>query len=177
MEDNEQLRATEIIKRLLRVDRFHKALIDAKVKSLGIHRSQHNTLMYLYCNQGANNQDDIAKAFEISPAAVAVTLKKLEAAQLIERVTRSDNSRAKEVRLTEKGREIIRKTKESFMSVDETITEGFSDEELEKLEEFLDRMAENMKKNSPELDELRFPGPEIKKDMKREAEKSDEEMV
>ena len=63
------------------------------------------------------------------------------------------------------------------MSVDETITEGFSDEELEKLEEFLDRMAENMKKNSPELDELRFPGPEIKKDMKREAEKSDEEMV
>ena len=76
---------------------------------------------------------------------MAVTLKKLEAAGLIERITRKGNGRAKEVRLTADGEEIVRVSREMIDRADEALTEGFSDVDLTRLEGFLDRMAENMK--------------------------------
>ncbi len=145
MSDAEQTRVQGIIKRLLRIDRSHKAIIDAQINRLGIHRSQHNVLMYLHFCKEAPTQEDIANIFEISPAAVAVTLKKLEAAGLIERITRKGDGRAKEVRLTEDGEEIVRVSREMIDRADEALTEGFSDVDLTRLEGFLDRMAENMK--------------------------------
>ncbi|MBO6014544.1 MAG: MarR family transcriptional regulator [Oscillospiraceae bacterium] len=145
MSNEEQTRVQGIIKRLWRIDRSHKAIIDAQVHRLGIHRSQHNVLMYLHFCKEAPTQEDIANIFEISPAAVAVTLKKLEGAGLIERVTRKGNGRAKEVRLTEEGEEIVRVSREMIDRADEALTAGFSDGDLTRLEDFLDRMAENMK--------------------------------
>lgn len=160
MEEKEQIRAAGIIRKLIKVDKFHKAVIDAKIQKLGIHRSQHNILMYLYFSEGTNNQEDIANKLEISPAAVAVSLKKLESSGLVERATRSDNSRAKDVMLTDEGREIVQITRETFMSADEVLTRGFQPEELDRLEEYLDRMAANLKNEAPELKEIKFPGPD-----------------
>ncbi len=141
----EQSRVVGIIKRLIRVDRCHRAMIEAQVNRLGIHRSQHNVLMYLYYCREAPTQDQIARTFEITPAAVAATLKKLEAAGLVERDIRKENGREKEVRLTDEGLEIVRISQELFASADEKILRGFTEEEMGQLEDFLDRMAENMK--------------------------------
>ena len=102
----ERSRGMEIMKKLFRIDRYHKALIETELSRLGIHRSQHHVLMYLSFCPEAPTQDQIAKNMEISPAAVAVTLKKLEAAGLVERVVRRENGREKEVRLTKQGKDI-----------------------------------------------------------------------
>ena len=141
----EQSQAMTIMKQLFRIDRNHKIMIDAQINRLGIHRSQHHVLMYLHYCKEAPTQETIAKKLEISPAAVAVTLKKLEAAGLIERDIRKENGREKEVRLTEEGEEIVKVSRERFEAADEVVTKGFTDEELSLLEGFLDRIAENLK--------------------------------
>lgn len=143
--ETEQSRGMEIMKKLFRIDRCHKALIEAQLSRLGIHRSQHHVLMYLHFCREAPTQDQIAKTLEISPAAVAVTLKKLEGAGLVERVVRKENGREKEVRLTDAGNEIVSISFQLFQTVDGTMCEGFSEEELDLLESFLDRMGENLK--------------------------------
>ena len=142
----ERSRGMEIMKKLFRIDRYHKALIETELSRLGIHRSQHHVLMYLSFCPEAPTQDQIARNMEISPAAVAVTLKKLEAAGLVERVVRRENGREKEVRLTRQGKDIADTTVGLLQRTDEMITEGFSEKELEKLESFLDRMGENLKR-------------------------------
>ena len=142
----ERSRGMEIMKKLFRIDRYHKALIETELSRLGIHRSQHHVLMYLSFCPEAPTQDQIAKNMEISPAAVAVTLKKLEAAGLVERVVRRENGREKEVRLTQQGKDIADTTVGLLQRTDEMITEGFTEKELEKLESFLDRMGENLKR-------------------------------
>ena len=142
----ERSRGMEIMKKLFRIDRYHKALIETELSRLGIHRSQHHVLMYLSFCPEAPTQDQIAKNMEISPAAVSVTLKKLEAAGLVERVVRRENGREKEVRLTQQGKDIADTTVGLLQRTDEMITDGFSEKELEKLESFLDRMGENLKR-------------------------------
>ena len=149
----ENSRAKRIMKQLFRIDRYHKALIDAQVSRLGIHRSQLHMLMHLHFCQEVPTQEKIAKTLEISPAAVAATLKKMEAAGLVERVVRKENGREKEVRLTPEGEEIVGISFELFDTADTVITEGFSDGELDGLENYLDRVTENLKNAAP-------PGPE-----------------
>ena len=125
----ERSRGMGIMKKLFRIDRYHKALIETELSRLGIHRSQHHVLMYLYFCPEAPTQDQIAKNMEISPAAVAVTLKKLEAAGLVERVVRRENGREKEVRLTQQGKDIADTTVGLLQRTDEMITEGFSEKD------------------------------------------------
>ena len=149
----EQTRAKRIMKQLFRIDRYHKALIDTQVSRLGIHRSQLQMLMHLHFCKESPTQERIAKTLEISPAAVAATLKKMEAAGLVERIVRKENGREKEVRLTPEGEEIVGISFELFDTVDNVVVEGFSDRELDSLEKYLDRVSENLKNAAP-------PGPE-----------------
>ena len=149
----EQTRAKRIMKQLFRIARYHKALIDTQVSRLGIHRSQLQMLMHLYFCKESPTQERIAKTLEISPAAVAATLKKMEAAGLVERIVRKENGREKEVRLTPEGEEIVGISFELFDTVDNVVVEGFSDRELDSLEKYLDRVTENLKNAAP-------PGPE-----------------
>ena len=145
----EQTRAKRIMKQLFRIDRYHKTLIDAQVSRLGIHRSQLQMLMHLHFCKEVPTQEKIAKTMEISPAAVAATLKKMEAAGLVERGVRKENGREKEVRLTPEGEEIVNISFELFDAADNVIADGFSDKELDNLEKYLDRVTDNLKNAAP----------------------------
>lgn len=147
----EQSRGMGIMNKILRIDRGHKATIEAQMSRLGIHRSQLQVLIYLYFHSEAPTQDQIAKTMEISPAAIAVTLKKLEAAGLVERTVRMKNGREKEVHLTDEGKKAVKVSFEIFNAVDDVLTNGFSDDELAIFEDFLDRMSDNLKCSSPNL--------------------------
>jgi|GEM_PF-547029 len=136
----------------MRADRFHQIAIEAQVNRFGIHRTQHIILVYLMRHPEPPTQAEIAKAFEISPAAVAVTLKKLESAGLIERKPCVDNSRANHIRITDAGREIVEQTHGRFVAVDTAMFDGVSDEEVELLEGILARMQENLRNFEPEIE-------------------------
>ena len=103
-----------IVMSFLRTDRFHRCAAESQVKKLGIHRSQHMMLMHLaHCTQPPT-QAELAKAFEISPAAVTVTLQKLEKAGFVTRTEADGNSRAKYIAITPAGMDIVHRSWELY---------------------------------------------------------------
>lgn len=128
----------------MKCNRLHHALVETKVSALGLHRSQRSMLLTINFN-GNISQKELAKRMEISPAAVTVTLKKLEAQGFIERAQSEDDSRVNNITVTEKGRDIICQTGAIFDEVDEKTFAGFSEEELEEFLSYLRRVSSNLK--------------------------------
>ena len=130
---------------------LHRRTIEGWANDAGMHRSQHRMLMYLTKCESIPSQKDLAKHFDISPAAVAVTLKKLESDGYIERGKcheRSD-SRFNEIRITERGRAAAMESRKYFQHVDSEALKDFSEEELALFTSFLERMSQNMKSVPP----------------------------
>lgn len=135
----------QAVRLLMLTDRLHRAAIESQIEKLGIHRSQHFVLMSLSHRNGELTQTEIANLLDISPAAVTVTLQKLEKAGLIERKTSDNDARTKIIRLTDEGKKTVKKTHELFLEVDDTMCGGMTDEELDALCVSLSRMTENLK--------------------------------
>lgn len=123
-------------------DQCLKRVIRKKVEGSGLYRSQHRLLMILGRNPDCS-QTAIAEKMEISPSAVAVTLKKLEKGGYISRQCHEQDNRVNEVVVTEKGQKAIHESILCFQEIEAAILEGFSEEELEQLKDFLQRMIKN----------------------------------
>ena len=108
-------------------------------------------LMYLSKCKTTPSQKDLAKCFEISPAAVAVSLKKLESEGYIKREKCSErsDSRYNEIKITDLGRKVVSESCKYFRHVDSQAFKGFSDEELEIFAGLLERVQENLKNIEP----------------------------
>lgn len=142
--DREQ-RIRQVCRMFIHTDRLHRKQVERFADTLGIHRSQHFVLMRTAHMGGSVAQKTLASELEISPAALAVTLKKLQNGGFIKKVPTGDDQRENTVTLTEKGKEIIRVSEQKFSGIDAKMMEGFSDEELLRLLGFLERMQENLK--------------------------------
>lgn len=127
----------------IKTDRLHRQAFESLVGELGIHRSQHRMLMHLA--KGEMSQTELAAHLEISTAAVAVTIKKLEAGGYIEKKTAENDSRFNEIKITERGREIVNASEARFSEVDSAMLKGISPEALEQFVACLEIMQKNLK--------------------------------
>lgn len=132
-------------------DKMHRRAIEKWATDAGMHHSQHRMLMYLSRCDGTPSQKDLAIHFDISPAAVAGTLKKLEADGYIERGKCSErsDSRFNEIRITDRGREATAQSRKYFRHIDMTALRDFSEEELDAFISFLTRIQNNLKSCEP----------------------------
>lgn len=123
-------------------DQMLKRALSKKVEDTGLYRSQHRLLMYLgrhpECSQTA-----IAEKMDISPAAVAVSMKKLEKAGYIRRQCDTEDNRINHVVITDKGKEEINNSFVCFQEVEDALLGGFTEEETRQLEDFLRRIIRN----------------------------------
>lgn len=126
--------------------RMHRKSVENIVSKLGCKHTQHRILLYLNDNLDAPSQKQIAKFFNISPAAAAVTLKKMEKSGLIERTVWEDDNRVHQINMTEYGKQIIQATRQIFKSLDLATFEGFNQAELESFMNYLERMQNNIQK-------------------------------
>lgn len=90
------------------------------------------------------SQVEIAREMEISPAAVAVSLKKLESGGYITRETTESDNRTHRVTITPKGRSVIEWSEQMFLETEKAMFEGFSEEEMQSLQQFFERIYENL---------------------------------
>lgn len=149
--DTHAMAIQRTIHAFISADILHRRVIEQWAADAGMHRSEHRMLMYLTKCQTTPTQKDIAKNFDISPAAVAVTLKKLEGDGYIERGKCGErtDSRYNEIKITERGRDAVCQSKKYFQHVDSEAFKSFSDEELELFISLLERMQENLKNIQP----------------------------
>ena len=133
-----------VIHKFISTDRLHRTLLENQVSKGHLHRSQHRVLLYIYKCENPPTQKEIATHFEISPAAVAVMLKKLEASGYIQRVSQKDDMRFNRINVTEKGEKILNDTKALVDEVDLFMFKDFSSEELQAFYKCLEKMQNNL---------------------------------
>jgi DNA-binding MarR family transcriptional regulator len=101
--------------------------------------------MHLACHSSLPSQKELAEHLGITPAAVTGTLKKMEQDGYVERTLGHDN-RYNELRITDKGRELVKMTRRLFCEVDSSMFDGFSDEELDIYISCLEKLQGNIRK-------------------------------
>ncbi|MBO7197106.1 MAG: MarR family transcriptional regulator [Clostridia bacterium] len=135
----------EAINMMIKTDHMHRALIDCRVSTLGVHRTHHRILMHLAKHDKVFSQKELAEHLDITPAAVTGALKKIEKDGYIERTLGQDN-RFNELRITEKGRELVKRSYKLFCEVDSSMFDGFTDAELETYISCLEKLQGNIRK-------------------------------
>ena len=124
-------------------DRMHRRLFERLVTDLGIHRSQHFLLMNID-RDGVGSQKELAARMNISGAAAAVTLKKLEAGGYIERVPDERDSRNNRIHITEEGKRVINASRDYISLLDRTMFQGIDEQSLAVFTACLEKMQENL---------------------------------
>lgn len=108
-------------------------------------RMQCGTMRYLRDHAGQDVfQKDLEEAFAITGATATNILKVMEKEGLITRVPMPHDARLKKLELTEKGLRLDEEARANVMRLEEGMKKGFSEEELTRFREYLDRMTENI---------------------------------
>jgi DNA-binding MarR family transcriptional regulator len=140
----EQDKVRAAIRQFVRVNRLHRQAVEAIVTAqTGLHRSQHMLLMRL--SRGCiPSQKQLAEDLSVSPAAIAVSLKRLETDGYIYKDADTDDSRCNRITLTEKGRAAVAGTCTLFESIDTALANDVSDDELDMLMRVLAKVERNL---------------------------------
>ncbi len=133
------------IKLFICTERLHHYVFDRKISRFNMHRSQHRMILHLSRKNAPVSQKELADEFEISPAAVAVACKKLEAQGYITRTASETDNRVNELLVTPKGKALAEETKRFFYGMDLEMFKGLSEEELKTFTACLEKMQENLK--------------------------------
>ena len=90
--------------------------------------------------------DDICRELELDKATVAIGIKHLMAGGFIQREVDENDMRRKKLFATEKLLDVGHEIKEQIAIQIKKMTEGFTKKDIEILEDYLDRIKENMSK-------------------------------
>ena len=137
-----------------RLIRMYYSRIQSQLAEVGLYRGQPPILMLLYKNDGMS-QKEMARALNLSPATMTVTLKRMEKAGLVLREMDEHDQRILRVHLSGKGREMCETGESRISVVTAELLEGFTLEEQQQLNEYLGRIARNMERvveKEPEQD-------------------------
>lgn len=146
-----------VIHKFISTDRLHRTLIEKQVAKGSLHRTQHRLLFHIFKSEEPLSQKELAAFFEVSPAAIAVSVKKLEKGGYIKREALKDDMRFNEITVTDKGKNILFKTKALVDEVDTHMFKDFSEKELLLFCDCLEKMQKNLND---------FEQEEVKKDEK-----------
>ncbi len=141
----EQNELQSLIHLFICTDRMHKSCVDRAISKLGIHRNQHIILMHLARSEKLPTQKELAEHLRVSPAAVAVALQKLEADGYILRKSGENDNRFKEITITDKGKETVKKSREIFHRIDGAMCSLLNEEEIENLRNYLEKMRDGLR--------------------------------
>jgi DNA-binding MarR family transcriptional regulator len=136
-----------LIGKMILITKEHRMAINRYVEKNDLQKSQHRLLFVLsqLIEERSNvSQRDLAESLNVTPAAVAVTLKKLEKGGIVSKTTSEADNRYNELSITEKGQQIVKDSKKAFRSTDMQIFKDFTTEEMEQLLSFLGRMEANL---------------------------------
>lgn len=131
-------------------------------RHLTVHRALRDGEVYfgqppildVLADRGVCTQNELAKTLNVSPASVAVSLRRMQKSGLIEKEADAEDLRRNFVRLTEKGKAQRDYIHQCFEEIDRKLYAGFTDAELETLQSMLARLCGNLAADLPQAQEL-----------------------
>lgn len=133
----------EVISRMRRVETLRSLRYYEMAKRVNVYHGQMPILDFVINNDGCT-QKQIADALVVTPASIATSTKRMQNRGLITKKVDEENLRNNTVSATEKGKELFGYWENESEKFNETIFDGFSDDELNLLGEFFDRMTLNL---------------------------------
>lgn len=127
--------------------RVHHTAMGRHLHKQGIRQSGQSIILVLLARENIrdlSSQKTLADMAGITPAGVTAALRSLELHGLIVRAENPDDSRRKQITVTEKGKEQLQKCREAARQVNELMLEGFTPEELEVFSGYVARMRKNL---------------------------------
>ncbi|WP_121641192.1 MarR family winged helix-turn-helix transcriptional regulator [Virgibacillus sp. Bac330] len=134
-----------------RLSHFLSQLIQIKAEPYGITNAQLNVL---FCLLGGDpiTQKQLLHYLDVKSSTLTVLLERLERKGLVFRKQHPDDSRAKILSLSEKGKHFIHQTVEPMgYELEKNLLRGFNQNEKEQLFELFDRLLSNMDQLKKEL--------------------------
>ncbi len=138
-------RLGKALKLFICTERLHHSVFDRKAAQFDMHRSQHRMLMFLCRACHPMSQKELAEALEISPAAVAVAIKRLEEDGYVVRKSSDTDNRVNEIHVTDKAKSLATESRRVFKEIDNAMFETLSDEELSQFIACLEKMQASLK--------------------------------
>lgn len=141
----------DFIKHFIKVAKTHRKIMERKFSQTGVYRSQHQILMYVADHPNAS-QKELAALHNVSPATIAVTLKKMEKGGYLMRQVDETDNRFHQIALTEKGWETVEISRKMFKEMEQIMMDGITIEEMHQTEEVLKHIFYNMIRSLPETE-------------------------
>ena len=141
--DNMETRNHELVEKYFMANKLHRMYLGRELNKSGVYRSQHQILMFISRCPNAS-QKEIANRQHVSTATIAVSLKKMEKGGYISRVADKDDNRFNQICITPKGQAVVEGSEKIFKKVENALFAGFTDEELDQFEGFLDKVRLNL---------------------------------
>ena len=137
--------ATQIAWKIRDIHHLHMQNIIGIIEEYGLHTGQPR-ILHTIADMNGTTQTEIANKLKISPASLAVSIKRLQKAGLLEKVTDENDLRVNQIYLTEKGEKVQSESLADLIKSDNCLLSGFSLEEIEQLNSSLTRIYTNLKK-------------------------------
>lgn len=110
-------------------------------KDLKVNPAEAMFLSKIYYNDGIS-QREIAHDLIVSEANITKTFKKLESKKLVYKTIDENNNARRNLHLTEEGEKTFEKCIKIFKEFDAVLFEGLTDEQIDKMEDQLKRVAD-----------------------------------
>ena len=139
------MKKRELRSMLFQLELSRRRLLQPWFSGLGLTlgRGQPRILARLLQGDGLT-QRELADACVLDAATLSRALDRMEETGLIRRVENPGSRRSYLVRLTDAGREKAAQVQQGFDRVDEVLCRGFSQAELDRLQEDLERLRANL---------------------------------
>ena len=129
------------------VNKMHRRCLKKEMDSRGLGKVGQPMILFMLRNHEVAaecDQKGFSEALGVSPATVAVSIKRMEKAGLISKSTDRDDLRRNHLAITDKGLLLVNDCIRAFHDVDEGTFKGFSEEQRKQLENSYRRMMENL---------------------------------
>lgn len=133
----------KIIHTQMRLNALHRYNIHKAISGTGVFMGQPR-MLELLAEKESFTQKEISDRLNVSPASVAVSVKRLQKAGLLTKTADENDLRLNHISISKKGREIGISIRHECDKIDAQMFKGFSDEEILLYESFINRLSENL---------------------------------
>ncbi len=135
--------ASSVGKKIMRISLMLRITIDKATIDKGLYVGQFPVLDYVAKNDGCT-QAQLAQHMQVSAPSVARSVARMERAGLLKRVGDETDRRCNQLSITPKGKKTAKLCRANIEEINKTMLDGFSEEEVCRLSEYLDRMLKNL---------------------------------
>ena len=136
--------ATQFAWKIGTIYRLHMQKITGVYENYGLYPGQ-SRILHTIAEMNGSTQTEIAAKLNISPASLAVSIKRMQKVGLVEKVVDKSDLRNNLISITEKGIKVQADSITELIMFDNNLLSGFSSDEIQQLDGYLTRVCANLK--------------------------------